>query len=145
MDTETIKAISRLTEISEELLTIAKQLAADYMPVFPAEAAEKVKKRICLQRGEHVPLGKKYTRGLSQGAYTETNRLLKLGTLDERDLIEKGLLAPRDTPGRPKGKSALDGLLDKKDGGKVSESVATTVEEMKQATRKLTKRKTTKK
>lgn len=104
---------ARLIQIADELRALAEDVRGEPMPDLPKEAVEKMEHRICLQRGGRVPDSQDYTRGLSPGAYAETMRAIKSGELNERDLISRGLLAPKSKPGRKKSKSKLDDLMPK--------------------------------
>lgn len=83
--------LGQLTEIVSGLRAGSEEWAA----LFPADAAEKVRKRICLRCGEVVPKGKRYRRGLDSRHWGEIwDRTIKKGKLTEPDAIRLGLIAP---------------------------------------------------
>jgi ribosomal protein L40E len=95
------KAISSLQQISRELAVVVESLTQSYSPpVFPEEAAGRVKKHVCLICSADVPKGARYVRGLCNKCRKEADNLMGSGQVTEKTLIERGLLAPVSRGGR---------------------------------------------
>lgn len=103
MDHNDAHLVKRLSRLSVELTEIVEILTDNAeKPVFPRSAQEKVEKRICLNCGQQVPDGARYVRGLDGPCGQEIRGVIERKESTEFELIEKGLIAPPSSGGRPK-------------------------------------------
>ena len=92
-----------MREKLERAVALLQQIIAELdalTPVFPDSAAQKVRDGTCLNCGK--PLAGDSMRGCHEACYHRINTSIRMGEINEREAIERGLLAPKAKPGRKK-------------------------------------------
>jgi hypothetical protein len=105
--------LERLDAIEKHVRAIREAMSREE-PVFPKEAEKKYAKRLCLDCGKPIEEGRRNLRGLHEYCYKRVLRMIETDQLSEAEAIASGLIAPRQSGGRP---PASESAANKKVGG----------------------------
>jgi len=101
------RRLEKLIHDAQALYALVERSGA---PMFPADAAQNLAKRICLECGKPITAAQqsKAKRGVHEHCYQQQRRAIRDGKYTDADLVASGKLAPPRKPGRPRNKTALE-------------------------------------
>jgi hypothetical protein len=96
------KQISKIDKVIQLLVAIRSEMEreADSDPIFPESRKAMLKKAICLSCDQPIIPGEKVVRHVHERCRQEQKRFQKEGGKTDAQLVELGLLAPKDVTGR---------------------------------------------